>query len=66
MFCISICQLLYYEMTTVETITEVNKVPINEMDYPGLLFICQSPAFNMTALQENGYLGIYEYYTGQR
>ena len=56
--------LVYNYLTTVRTVTSSRKVPIENLEFPAILDVCHTPAFNESILEEFGYSGIYDFFAG--
>ena len=44
--------------------TSSRKVPIENLEFPTILDVCHTPAFNESILEEFGYSGIYDFFAG--
>ena len=48
-----------------QEITSATEVKLTDIELPILFKVCPDPGFNTTALREEGYAGIYEYFLGR-
>ena len=66
-FLAQICYVLKNNIDPNERQTHINvqEKQLKDMDFPVILMICMNPGFNITAIDEAGYNGIFDYFAGK-
>ena len=63
-FLAQICYVIKNNIDPSERQTHINvkEKQLKDMDFPVILMICMNPGFNITAIEEAGYSGIFNYF----